>query len=184
MSRKRMIDPSFWDDEAVASWPLETRLTYIALWNHSDDYGVVRANPSFLHSKCFPYDSHIDMKAALLPLVASGRLVLFRVKGETYGHIKSFTDWQVINRPSKRRNPTPDMGSLIAHELLSEDRFYQPRNGSPLYPATHRSPEADSVVDSGTKPPNCGPLSESSVSPHVSLTPKLKEVKLKQSIVG
>jgi len=176
-----MIDPSFWDDETVASWPLVTRLTYIALWNHSDDYGHIRANPSWLHSKCFPYDNNIDMKSALLPLVETGRLALYMVKSETFGRITSFLKWQKINRPSKTGNPPINEGSPITHDCLSEDRFYQPSSGAPLPPNTHRPKSANPTVRDGEKPTDCGPISERSVSPHETLTPEVK-FKLKQPL--
>lgn len=176
-----MIDPSFWEDETVASWPLVSRLTYIALWNHSDDYGFVRAAPSYLHSRCFPYDNDIDMKAALKPLVDSNRLLLYLVNGESYGHLSSFLKWQTINRPSKRGNPKIKEGSRIPHGDLTEDMLFQ-RTPSPLMPkngAGLSSTLVKGFVEGKTH--DLPTLNEGSVNTHTTLTPEVK-VKLKQPL--
>tara|TARA_B100000809_G_scaffold6296_1_gene6384 strand:+ start:3396 stop:4526 length:1131 start_codon:yes stop_codon:yes gene_type:complete len=102
-----------------------SRLAYIALWNHADDYGVIRACPTYLHSKCFPYDPTVDMRTVLRPVVDSGRLVLFESNNETYGNITNFLKHQRVNRPNtKNRNPKLTDGSLSDHGVLSEDRLF------------------------------------------------------------
>jgi hypothetical protein len=182
MSRRRIIDPSFWEDETVASWPLVSRLTYIAIWNHSDDYGFVRAAPSYLHSRCFPYDSNIDMKQALEPLVATERLLLYEVNGESYGQITSFRKWQTINRPSQWHNPTIDHGSRIPHGALKEDRLYQPPPNSIAPKNGTGPPLADTHTAVDGKPPDCSTLSEGSASTHGTLIAEVKLSKVKQPL--
>ena len=187
MSRNRMIHASFWESETVARWPLVTRLTYIALWNHSDDYGVVKADPTHLHSKCFPWpqDRYIDMKAALKPLVEDGRLQLFKHNDKFYGYITNFLKRQTIQRPSKQHNPKFEKieeGSLIPHSALNEDRHFVP-------PAPHtgtvnitRSTQAAQQSDLTAKPLDFAALNEGLVSPHEPLTLKEKLSKVKQPL--
>ena len=177
MSRRRIIDPSFWEDETVATWPLVSRLTYIALWNHSDDYGFVRAAPSYLHSRCFPYDNNIDMKAALEPLVASNRLLLYQVNGESYGHLSSFLKWQTINRPSKGGNPKIEEGSRIPHGDLTEDMLFQ-QQPPVLSPSIFTGGWTPPAV---TKTHDRPMLTEGYVNAQPALTPEVK-VKLKQPL--
>jgi hypothetical protein len=175
MSRCRMINPQFWEDELIASWPTISRLAYIAIWNHSDDYGVVRASPTHLHSKCFPYDVNVNMKEVLKPIVDSDRLVLFNANNETYGHIPNFTKYQKINRPSKWRYPQMDgEQSRIPHEALSEDSmFYGVSNlAKPKFDGMSNQTAANTLE--GTKPIDSEPLSEGYVNPQEALTPEVK----------
>jgi len=45
-----MIKTEFWDDEKLATISRDARLTYIALWNFSDDYGVVKGHHARLEN--------------------------------------------------------------------------------------------------------------------------------------
>lgn len=56
MARSRMIKPEFWDDEKLASISRDARLTFIGLWNHSDDFAVVKGHASWLKNKIFSYN--------------------------------------------------------------------------------------------------------------------------------
>jgi hypothetical protein len=60
MSR-RMLDSSVWDDEDFATLPPLTRLLFIGLLCHVDQYGCMTARSGFLRSKIFPLDD-IDLK--------------------------------------------------------------------------------------------------------------------------
>ena len=125
MARIRSIKPEFWEDELVASWPMATRLAYIALWNEADDAGRLRASPAYLRSRLFPYDLDLDMEETLRPLADSGRLVLYRVEGQTYGFLPKFSEHQVINRPKKSRLPAPPQrpindGSVTDHGSITD----------------------------------------------------------------
>lgn len=107
MPRIRTIKPEFWDDEKIALLGRDARLVYIAMWNFSDDYGVVKGASIWLKSKIFPYDT-IQTKQFdgwLLELQSHGFIVLFQVKSENYYHLPNFCRHQVINKPSQTRNP-------------------------------------------------------------------------------
>lgn len=108
--RNRMIKPEFWQDEKIGQLPVLCRLLYIGLWNLSDDYGVVKGNSVWIKGQLFPYDgAEVDSKKisdALDQLEASGRIKGFTKNNEWYYDIPKFREHQVINRPSKQRNPT------------------------------------------------------------------------------
>ena len=72
-----MIKPEFWSDEKLALLSLQARLTYIGLWNLSDDYGVVKGHPSWLKNSIYPYDDiRLDEFGAWLSeLTRIGRIV-------------------------------------------------------------------------------------------------------------
>ena len=118
------------------------------------------------------------MKAALKPLVDSGRLLLYQVHGETYGQIPSFLKWQKINRPSPHRaNPKIEEGSRIPHGALKEDGLFQ-RRSSPLIPknGAGSNPTLPKSSVEG-KQANRSALSEGFVSPPDPLTLKVKLIK-------
>lgn len=128
MARNRMIKPEFWDDEKLAKTSREARLTYIGLWNFSDDYGVVKGNPSWLKNHIFPYEDSLSIQkfTTILSELSNGHWILpFDHNGESYFYIKNFLAHQTINRPSQQRNPPPPDGiiedSLSPHGVITAE---------------------------------------------------------------
>jgi hypothetical protein len=113
MARSRMIKPEFWDDEKLATnTSRDARLTYIALWSHADDFGVVKGHPAWLRNKIFPYDDiELPQFRQWLEELESVHCILpFEAAGEKYYYIRTFLKHQTINRPSQQRNPSPPAG--------------------------------------------------------------------------
>lgn len=115
MPRSRMIKPDLWDDEILAqSTSRDARLTFIGMWNFSDDYGVVKGSPIWLKSRIFPYED-IDLERFqtwLAELERGGWIIRFMVDGAMYYYIRSFLKHQTINKPSQQRNPEPPQDIL------------------------------------------------------------------------
>lgn len=104
MARIRTIKPEFWTDEKLASLPRDVRLLFIASWNHSDDYGVLKGSPALLKAQAFPYDDDITLsvfKSWVDTLIEKEIFVPFDYKGEKYIFITNFLIHQKIDRPSK-----------------------------------------------------------------------------------
>ena len=127
MARTRMIKPEFWSDEKLAKLSLQARLTYIGLWNLSDDYGVVKGHPAWLKNSIYPYD---DLRIGqfetwLAELERIGRVVPFVAGGEKFYAIRNCRRHQTINRPSQIRNPDPPLSlmedSLSTHGALTDE---------------------------------------------------------------
>lgn len=144
-----MIKPEFWSDEKLALLSLQARLTYIGLWNLSDDYGVVKGHPSWLKNSIYPYD---DMRlgqfeAWLSELERIGRIVPFVADGEKFYSIRNFQRHQTINRPSQIRNPDPPLSlmedSLSAHGALTDETERE----------TERETETTTAADDKSRPP-------------------------------
>ena len=117
MPRIRTIKPEFWDDEKLAKMPFEVRLFFIALWNFSDDYGIVKASPVWLKAKIFPYDESLKtdkVKGWLDILINAGMLIPVEWEKEGFLYIRSFNDHQVINRPGKPVIPKKDLELLLS----------------------------------------------------------------------
>ena len=111
MSRNRMVKAEFWEDEKIGTVQREARLTFIALWNLSDDYGVVKGNTMWLKNRIFPYDEDLslsDFKIWLSELEKITAIFPFTNNGEKYFFIKNFLKHQKIDRPTlSKKNPVP-----------------------------------------------------------------------------
>jgi uncharacterized phage protein (TIGR02220 family) len=127
MARIRMIKPEFWDDEKLSSISRDARLTFIGMWNNSDDYAVVKGHASWLKNNIFPYD---DIKLSefqkwLLELENIKVILPFEHSGEKYYYIKNFQKHQTINRPSQVKNPQPQDNiiddSLNTHGVVTDE---------------------------------------------------------------
>jgi len=109
MARTRSIKPEFWDDEKLTSISRDARLTFIGMWNHSDDYAVVKGHPLWLKNKIFPYDEikPSEFQRWLQELENIKCIIPYEANGEKYYYIRTFNKHQTINRPSQVKNPTP-----------------------------------------------------------------------------
>lgn len=102
MARIRTIKPKFWDDSRLAKVSRDARLTFIAMWNFSDDLGVILAEPIWLKSKIYPFDQiqiH-QFEKWLSELRESGFISLFSFKNEEFYYLPNFSKHQLINRPN------------------------------------------------------------------------------------
>ena len=116
MPRIRTVKPEFFDDEKLGTVSRDARLIFIGLLIFADDYGVVKGNSRWLKARIFPYDDiPLEMfEGWLLELTDLGIIAPFTASEETYLYIRNFTKHQVIDRPSKSRNPEPPQDILEA----------------------------------------------------------------------
>ena len=128
MARSRMIKPEFWDDEKLSKVSRDARLIFIGLWNHSDDYGVVKGNAVWLKNHILPYEDSLSIQKFsgwLTELEKGGWIIKFDADGESFYFIRNFLRHQSINRPSKQRNPIPpdniNEHSLSPHGVLTDE---------------------------------------------------------------
>lgn len=121
MARKRIIDPDFWLKEDITSCSYETRLFYIGTWNFSDDYGVIEDSIPKLKAQIFPYDP-LDVTPLRAKLVEIGKLIPFEADGKRWLYIKNFLEWQKVEKPSLKRNPSPPDNLLVGEELGSSNQ--------------------------------------------------------------
>jgi hypothetical protein len=82
-------------------------LTYIGLWNFSDDYGTVKGNSVWLKNQIYPYKDKLRIDAFstwLERLVELEVIIPFTYKGESFYYIRTFRKHQRVDKPSKARN--------------------------------------------------------------------------------
>jgi hypothetical protein len=113
MARIRSIKPEFWTSEAIARLPLRARLTFIALWSYVDDNGVGRDNEKLIAAELFPLEDDpretvINVREDLATLAREGRVTRYTVDGKPFLHVTNWSEHQKIDRPNKKRYPTPD----------------------------------------------------------------------------
>jgi hypothetical protein len=143
MPRNRMIKTEFWNDEKMAQVSRDARLTFIALWNLSDDYGSVRGHPLWLKNTIYPYDDikQADFKKWLEELENVRAILPYDGDGEKFYYIRCFTKHQVIGRPSQFRNPPPpdtileysmSPQGVLADETKRESKSKSERESKPV----------------------------------------------------
>jgi hypothetical protein len=124
MARIRTIKPDFWDDEKLATISRDSRLLFIAMWNFSDDYSVVKGHPSWLKNKVFPYDDikQVTFNEWIHALEKIRAIIPFDHNGEKFYYIRTFKDHQKVDRPSTARNPEAPADILESNrDLFDED---------------------------------------------------------------
>ena len=110
MARKRMIDPSIWDDEGVSKISFFGRLMFIGMFSQADDYGKGRANAHFLKSKIFPYDDVrvAEVEKALSEIGQKTSVQFYEVNGQAYYRFRNWERWQKVEKPTKSVIPDPE----------------------------------------------------------------------------
>jgi hypothetical protein len=113
MARIRSIKPEFWTSEAIARLPMRARLTFIALWSYVDDNGVGRDNEKLIAAELFPLEDDprqtvLNVREDLATLAREGRVTRYTVDGKPFLHVTNWSEHQKIDRPNKKRYPTPD----------------------------------------------------------------------------
>lgn len=119
MARIRTVKPEFWDDEKLATLPRDVRLLYIGMWNFSDDFGVIKANPIWIKSKVFPFDDiqlsqfkkwleMLERPGFNSPGGSVAWAIPFSANGEAFYYLSNFSRHQRVDKPSTfNRNPEP-----------------------------------------------------------------------------
>lgn len=130
MARKRMIDPTIWEDEDFGSLSPEAALLFISMFSHADDEGRLPANPSYLISLTFPFktitkERSLNLRDEVLSKMAS--LVLYEIDKKEYLQFSKWDSYQSINRPTTSKYPTLTEDSRRTHGGLTPNRIEQNR---------------------------------------------------------
>ena len=121
MARSRVVKPEFWDDEKTGSLPPIEKCLFLGMLNFADDEGLIRANPLFLKSKIFPYNTDLDgdmINTYLENLSYLGLIFLFQKNQQHYAWIIKFRVHQRIDKPQRPNNPAPSIHNHKYHEAI------------------------------------------------------------------
>lgn len=125
MARIRTIKPGFWKDEDLCALPEATHMLAAALINYADDDGYFNANPALIKGEFYPLrEPSVSIHDSLSELSRIGWIRLGKgADGKTYGHIRTFSVHQKINRPTPskiKELPISWDHSVSLHGALSE----------------------------------------------------------------
>lgn len=111
MARKRMIDPSIWQDEGMAELSPRQQLLYIGLFSNADDAGRLKGTPAVirmilptLYAGCELSDIECDLDAVLRSM---SQLMRYEVDGRSYLTFRNYPTWQKIQKPQPSVLPDP-----------------------------------------------------------------------------
>lgn len=110
MPRIRNIKPEFFTSESVAELPLRTRLTWIGLWTHSDNFGRARDNVRAIKGAVWPLDDDVsieDIEEDLRTLVEKRRLLRYEVDGKRYLMVTNWGEHQYGAFKGEPKHPEP-----------------------------------------------------------------------------
>jgi hypothetical protein len=127
MARRRMIDPSIWDDPDVAKLDHTGRLFFIGCFSNADDEGRLLASPAYLRSIIFKYDDlTLDQMKEIRDKVTQTceNLVLYENGNTQYLAFTKWRDYQSPSHAKSSRIPQPPPGVTL-HEIL------HPEDGEP-----------------------------------------------------
>jgi hypothetical protein len=140
MARIRSIKPEFWTDSAVVRCSPLARLLFIGIWNHADDYGIVKDDPSQLRRQVLPED---DVEGTALVDELVRETLLVRGMAETGTPVLMVRSWEVHQRVDSRspgRYGTPDSITLAGCEVSSGGRIpTDPARSQPIPHDPNRS---------------------------------------------
>ncbi len=124
MARKRMLDPSFFVDETVASLPPLARLLFQGLWGQADREGRLEDRPVRLKVQILPYDDcDVD---SFLSLLAGARLIL-RYSGEGGTQVIQIRSFKKHQKP----HPKEAKSVLPAPSVESREKTLPAVKGTP-----------------------------------------------------
>lgn len=109
MARRRMIDPNFWASPDVAKLTHFQRLILIGLFSNADDEGKGFADPHYVKSCLFPYESAkgLPIKASLRCIEEIISIIFYEVNGGQYYKFLHWDKWQRVDKPQYSKIPNP-----------------------------------------------------------------------------
>jgi hypothetical protein len=111
MSRRRMIDPSFWDDEDICSLPDSERLLFLSCICSADDEGKLSGSPATIKKIAFGMtDTSTKEVENMLQNISNNIRGFHRYSVEDKSYIKlvNWKKYQRVDHPQKSVIPEPD----------------------------------------------------------------------------
>lgn len=133
MARIRSIKPEFWVSEQIAECSTNARLTFVGLWNFSDDNGVHPAKPKTLKAELYPMDDCTSVQVGewMGELIAAGLVGEFEDSAtrEKYWFVTGWARHQKIDRPSFKYPAPPEISE--SHPRVIDDDSSNARRAPP-----------------------------------------------------
>lgn len=125
MARIRTIKPEFFTSLDMADHDLFTRLVFIGLWTHCDDYGRCIYDPRLIRAALFPLDDSVspeDLRKALEALHAAGQVLIYDHGSRAYLQVAKWDDHQRVSHPGKDKLPAYDDDGSTLRKVSGDTR--------------------------------------------------------------
>lgn len=157
MARNRMIKPEFWTSDTLAKVSRGARLTFIGLWNHCDDYGVILSSVRRIIGEVYPLDesvSEVDVKNEIDELVSADLLICCHYEGKEYLIVKGWGEHQKVDKPSSRFFiPPSEIERVMNNSRKSRDSLDQSSRSKEKEEREREREREEVVVDESVDPP-------------------------------
>jgi hypothetical protein len=111
MARKRMIDPSFWEDPTIGTLSVPARLLFIGMMSHADDEGRLEVEPRYIRRAVFGFDEDVTTGLVACYLTEIRELCrsvrFYEVDGRALACFINWKRYQYIQKPQASRLPAP-----------------------------------------------------------------------------
>jgi len=124
MARIRTVKPEHWSDKKLPKISRAAHLTWIGIWNFSDDRGVIEADPLLIKANVYPRRTDVsvkDIEKEIAELIEQKYLVEFTYQDDLYYITRTFGTHQKIDKPRPSRIPAEIISRVIA-EPSANDR--------------------------------------------------------------
>ena len=121
----RSVRPEFFTDSKMVQLSHSARLLYVGLWCYVDDEGRGEYLPKRIEGEIFPLED-VGFAGLWTELEGLGRVVRYRVEGQSYFYIPRAEDYQKPNRKydSKLPAPTPQAEEAARTQEVSTARAH------------------------------------------------------------
>lgn len=157
MARIRTIKPEHWNDKKLAEISLQAHLLWIALWNFSDDEGIIEADLNLIRSQVFPRRTDIrteQVEQWIGQLVKARFVILFTYNGGDYLIHRTFKTHQKIDKPKASKIPKAFIDNVIKHY---QEPFDDSSTTPPRTTDESSGPVEESSVEEGRGEESKGP---------------------------
>ncbi len=132
MARKRMIDPSIWDDEDVGSLSDGAFRVFVACFSNADDEGRLEASPRRIKGIAFKFKDSVtiqDVELYIKECASSIRsFVYYSSNARRYVALLNWHVYQKIDRPQASKLPNHAQDSVIIECSTNDRRMIDERS--------------------------------------------------------
>lgn len=170
MTKRRMIDPAFWQSESMAHLTTDQRFLFIGLFSNADDQGRLKGHPALIRNAIFPFDdpSLSKIQDDLNAIEAIGSITQYKAGGKTLIQINGWWDYQSPPWAYPSEIPAPEGwqdrlkyrkdSKVIMDNWNSDGGFCDDDNDEPHQPEPPKQQPPQGGTQDKSKPDDDNPL--------------------------
>lgn len=144
--KKRIVNPSFFQSESLATISPPARILFIGLWCAADAEGYIPYKLKVLHGLIFPYELNRDISAMLKELESINAVEIQKSDNKDIIWIPNFSFYQnksannsVLIKKEKRNTLIEVAKNVLADLNLKSGKRYKPSHDNTKYIVKHLS---------------------------------------------